>query len=74
MAWYLLSVSCCQSSIFLYFADNLLNFEESLRGLFQTVSMITNTGIQFEPYLNWPVGARILFLRAVSWGLYWFEF
>ena len=55
---------------FLYFADNLLNFEESLRvGLFQTVSMITNTGIQFESYLNWPVGAQAILFLALFMGL-----
>ncbi len=61
--WYLLFVSLLSvtCAVFLYFADNLLNFEESLRdGLFQTISMITNTGIQFESYLNWPVGAQAI--------------
>ena len=69
--WYLLFVSLLSvtCAVFLYFADNLLNFEESLRdGLFQTVSMITNTGIQFESYLNWPVGAQAILFLALFMG------
>ena len=69
--WYLLSVSLLSvtCTMFLNFADNFLNFEESLRdGLFQTISMLTNTGIQAESYLNWPVGAQGSLFLALFMG------
>jgi len=55
--------------MFLNFEDNFLNFEESLRdGLYQTISMVTNTGIEFESYLNWPVGAQAILFLALFIG------
>ncbi|HBM51493.1 MAG TPA: hypothetical protein DDZ97_00210 [Deltaproteobacteria bacterium] len=69
--WYLLAVSLLSvtCAMFLNFGDNFLNFEESLRdGLFQTISMVTNTGIQFESYLNWPVGAQAILFLALFIG------
>ena len=62
----LLSLSC---AMFLNYSENFLNFEESLReGLFQTISMVTNTGIQFRYYLNWPVGAQAILFLALFVG------
>ena len=69
--WYLLAVSLLSvtCAMFLNFEDNFLNFEESLRdGLFQTISMVTNTGIEFESYLNWPVGAQAILFLALFIG------
>ena len=69
--WYLLSLSLLSvtCAMFLNFADNFLNFEESLRdGLFQTISMVTKTGIQSESYLNWPVGAQAILFLALFMG------
>ena len=62
----LLSLSC---AVFLNYSENFINFEESLReGLFQTISMVTNTGIQFRYYLNWPVGAQAILFFALFVG------
>ena len=69
--WYLLSLSLLSvtCAMFLNFADNFSNFEKSLRdGLFQTISMVTKTGIQSKSYLNWPVGAQAILFLALFMG------
>ena len=62
----LLSVSCAMC---LNYFENFLDFKKSLRdGLFQTISMITNTGIQSQSYLDWPVGAQAILFLALFVG------
>ena len=53
----------------LNYFENFLDFKKSLRdGLFQTISMITNTGIQSQSYLDWPVGAQAILFLALFVG------
>jgi trk system potassium uptake protein TrkH len=69
--WYLIAVFLLSTicALFLNFSENFLHLEEALRiGLFQTISMMTNTGIQLQSYLNWPVSAQAILFLALFVG------
>ena len=69
--WYLSTIFSLSflSAFFLRFTGTFPGLEESLRhGLFQTVSVLTNTGIQLQSYLAQPIQVQSILFLALFVG------